>query len=1212
MFVKIIKYYKYDKVSFNQEEIKQIFEKFKENFIKCKEEKEKEKEKEKENEKSTPNENDKNIDNNDYDFDNLSLNDKINILKRFLKEIINIYDNENEICIFLLENLNYLELNNKNLINCFKESEELESLIEPILSDIEKNKKMPFDKIEDLILYKNSLIQINYIKLNLYYTIKNDDIDRIILIQKISNLVHLDKFFVLFTIQNKEEIINEMIKFLFKLYTKNNIELLYKRIKDNFNFPHYSNIIKLYEYTIDALEKEYVLKIKAHSSLCKKRIISIKYDINEKEKIEFNFYGNTTINEIYDYLNKAYKSEKEYFIIFLKSEKDKKNILLDNSFSNKTLNELKNKREEIIIDKKPLIRDKLYENGNLTESFKKLLKKWFYNFSKGKEEMDRNEIAECINELTCKQENKFEGNSIKVIIFLKKYSDNYDNIKEDKFIKFYLEICKENEENKMNDVWNNIKNMHYRIDLTEIPQIRPNNLLPRYYLSNKTEKYEELYLIDLLNEKYKKSLDEELFDFLSFLSTNEEIYNNVLNKFNSDENMKFTKKMDEYINNLYTLIIIESIIEDVEILNNDKLPKANISLEEYNPFYKKENNELKNKFFIEFIDKNYSDVIDYASKIFEMLNKEENYEPKNHNLIMRCCSKCLDIINNIYIPFYNIKFLKDEDNKNNIKYESLKNIIQDKKLENKLSESSIYNNIVYQILLFIDKYYNKYDNENEGKGIISILIQNSYLLLFSLFYASNLFDNIQKDKDNEKKKVLLEKIIKNIFINKKNIQYIRLLFFNIFKSKIEINSAFLSYLVKLTFTIFKDEYIFGDKQKIGMYISYLKFLLTYIANKEELNNLMKDKILEHYNILFNHIGSKTPEGKINESALITIIQTYNKFLEELKPDNHPLKNEIINKFKDEMSLFDSYINKLVSKEKDNITKNNQKISDIEKLFNEDKEKIISEENVNKILNEVNQDKKDPKNKDTNAIDTIVMQYGLLCVNSDKFDIKDKIKLLISELTKIKEKEQKLFFENNSSKSSKDKNILKNLKSDRIKKKSNYIGIRNLGTICYLNSVIQQLYMIPQFKYSIMGVDDKKEPQKSEYLKDDNMLHQLQKLFTYLTYTSYGEVIPKELAFSIKNYEGQPINTNEMQDSNEFYLNFCDNIEESLKKTKYEYLIKNLFIGKLCNKKICTSCKNITYSFEDFKDITLDVKDLNNIYESLDKYISEDNIEDYHC
>ena len=84
----------------------------------------------------------------------------------------------------------------------------------------------------------------------------------------------------------------------------------------------------------------------------------------------------------------------------------------------------------------------------------------------------------------------------------------------------------------------------------------------------------------------------------------------------------------------------------------------------------------------------------------------------------------------------------------------------------------------------------------------------------------------------------------------------------------------------------------------------------------------------------------------------------------------------------------------------------------------------------------------------------------------------------------------------------------------------------------------------------------------------------------------------------------------MQDSNEFYLNFCDNIEDSLKKTKYEYLIQNLFIGKLCNKNYCTSCRNITYRsyrFEDFKDITLDVKDLKNIYESLDKYISEDNI-----
>ena len=155
-------------------------------------------------------------------------------------------------------------------------------------------------------------------------------------------------------------------------------------------------------------------------------------------------------------------------------------------------------------------------------------------------------------------------------------------------------------------------------------------------------------------------------------------------------------------------------------------------------------------------------------------------------------------------------------------------------------------------------------------------------------------------------------------------------------------------------------------------------------------------------------------------------------------------------------------------------------------------------------------------------------------------------------------------------------------------------------------------MIPQYKYSILDANDQKSPIKSEFLEDDNLLHQLQKLFTYLSYTSYGEVTPRDFCLSIKEYGGQPLNTNQMQDSNEFYSSLCDKIERSLKDTKYEYLIKNLFIGEICNKNTCSSCKNVSYRNEDFRYITLEVKDINNIYESLDKYILEDNIEDYNC
>ena len=173
-------------------------------------------------------------------------------------------------------------------------------------------------------------------------------------------------------------------------------------------------------------------------------------------------------------------------------------------------------------------------------------------------------------------------------------------------------------------------------------------------------------------------------------------------------------------------------------------------------------------------------------------------------------------------------------------------------------------------------------------------------------------------------------------------------------------------------------------------------------------------------------------------------------------------------------------------------------------------------------------------------------------------------------------------------------------------------MRNLGNLCYLNSVIQQLFYIPLFKYSIMNADDKKSPIKSDFLDDDNILHQMQKIFTQLSFTAFGEIIPKDLIFSIKDFDGNPINPNNMQDSHEFYTNFCDKIEESLNNTKYKYLIKNLFIGKICNVNTCSSCKHIRYRYEDFKDLTLEVNDVNDIYESLDKYISNEKIEDYFC
>ncbi len=73
----------------------------------------------------------------------------------------------------------------------------------------------------------------------------------------------------------------------------------------------------------------------------------------------------------------------------------------------------------------------------------------------------------------------------------------------------------------------------------------------------------------------------------------------------------------------------------------------------------------------------------------------------------------------------------------------------------------------------------------------------------------------------------------------------------------------------------------------------------------------------------------------------------------------------------------------------------------------------------------------------------------------------------------------------------------------------------------------------------------------------------------------------------------------MLDSSEFYLHFLDLIKTSLENTEYKNLIEDLFCGKLQEKKICSECNNTSFKEEEFKLISLEVKDIKDLYQSLE-------------
>ena len=181
----------------------------------------------------------------------------------------------------------------------------------------------------------------------------------------------------------------------------------------------------------------------------------------------------------------------------------------------------------------------------------------------------------------------------------------------------------------------------------------------------------------------------------------------------------------------------------------------------------------------------------------------------------------------------------------------------------------------------------------------------------------------------------------------------------------------------------------------------------------------------------------------------------------------------------------------------------------------------------------------------------------------------------------------------------------------------YVGIYNLSSICYMNAMLQQFYLTPTFRYGLLLADDYQsenmvtiEDKRIEV--DDNLFHQLQKLFAFLDRSERRDYNPSEFCFSYKDYSGLPVNVGIQQDTKEFLDVFFDKIERALKPTPLRNILFDVYGGKTINLIECSSCSNLRTSEDIFYNLSLEVKNLKNISEGIEKFITEDTISDYKC
>ena len=533
--------------------------------------------------------------------------------------------------------------------------------------------------------------------------------------------------------------------------------------------------------------------------------------------------------------------------------------------------------------------------------------------------------------------------------------------------------------------------------------------------------------------------------------------------------------------------------------------------------------------------------------------------------------------------------------------------------------------IMIKVLLELYKYKQKdikekFENIYNDKNIYDKIIKKLTEILIELLefnylkynnYLNQFNDDINENKKNNKNnknnldiKNIIAKLIENIFIF---IEYIS-------KDK----TPYMLYLfnnTKLFFKIFVNDYIKSDSdlsrkvienyldKNYGKNNEYIKKFLEIILTVDIFNYLVKNDVEGKYFHVISFIMKKYEENlnknimnKIKEKndsqyykqskQIIDIIIDY--ILKECEKDDNNIDNEINSEketeliikkkeyFKEGILLFLTDLIKLNSKEL--VIYITNKIDFFDLFIN----KCLLRKCIEKPL-----ESKNPfclTNQSQNPVYNLIIIILKNIPNNESHYSK-----IISYLNKYHEKSfwKKFNHENwdlNSNETPKTK----------------YIGLKNMSSTCYLNSIIQQLYMIPMFRETILKIEN---PSKT------NILYELQLLFSALKIYEFGYYDPRSFVVANK------LNFYEQMDADEFYGSLIDKIENDIrdiylgKKEKKEndnYKYKNIFnyfFGiKVLDELKFVDCNHKRYNEFFYNSIQLEIKGFNNIYDSLKNYV----------
>lgn len=165
--------------------------------------------------------------------------------------------------------------------------------------------------------------------------------------------------------------------------------------------------------------------------------------------------------------------------------------------------------------------------------------------------------------------------------------------------------------------------------------------------------------------------------------------------------------------------------------------------------------------------------------------------------------------------------------------------------------------------------------------------------------------------------------------------------------------------------------------------------------------------------------------------------------------------------------------------------------------------------------------------------------------------------------------------------------------------SKFVGLSNQGATCYMNSLLQTLFMTPEFR-------DKIYKWQHDYKKHgdpkDSIPFQLQLLFSKLQLRKHSYIETTDLTKSFGWDRGESFQQHDVQ---EFCRVLFDAIEESVRDTEQENMINQLYEGTMIDYVRCLNCSYESSREDKFLDLSLTVRnEFDKIYnDSVEKALA---------